>query len=368
MGSVEKEWEQIQKKAFTHWINSVLEKRNETIVSIEDEFKTGVKLLIFLEILTAQEIPKYNKIARHKLHWIENNNIAITYLKTQVVKDVSISAEEIVDGHLKMLLGMCWVLLRHFGKRQTSGGAKEDYGTSFEDSILKWVQEEVKDYDLEIENFKTSFNDGKAFLALCHKLNPDSVDYHALDMSDPVANSTLAFKIAEERLKVPTLLDAKNLADGKEKEKSLVLYLSLLYNAYTNEMDKRKLAGFSETKTLSLQEQITILEEENGSLRENMHVLEEKVDILQKKIDEETEEKTELHQAKDESVMKIKQEREHLKLATEKLDKEKEAIAQENEELLNQLKKSEREREKLEERLNSVKKRINHLWMNYKKH
>eukprot|EP01123_Difflugia_compressa_P012558 TRINITY_DN5412_c1_g1_i1.p1 TRINITY_DN5412_c1_g1~~TRINITY_DN5412_c1_g1_i1.p1 ORF type:complete len:467 (+),score=123.00 TRINITY_DN5412_c1_g1_i1:85-1485(+) len=357
MGSVEKEWEQIQKKAFTHWINSILERRNQTISSIEEEFKTGVKLLIFLEILTVQEIPKWNKIARHKLHYIENNNIALNFLKAQGVKDLSIGAEEIVDGNLKMLLGMCWVLLRHFGKIQVSSGTakEEDDGTSFEDSMLKWLFSEISDYNLDVSNFRTSFNDGKVFLALCHKLHPDSVDYHNLDMSDPVANSNLAFKIGEERLRVPSLLNAENLAEGKEKEKSVVLYLSLLYNAYTNETDKRKLAGVSETKTLSLQEQITLLEEENVSLKETLHELTEKVEEMEKVKEETVEEKIVMSQSKDETVVKVSQEREQLKAGNEKLEREKEAMEAEKEELLKQIRRSEKQREQLEEALRQAK-------------
>jgi len=258
-----------------------------------------------------------------------------------------------VDGNLKMLLGMCWVLLRHFGKRHS--GAKDD-GSSFEESMLKWIQQEVAGYNLEVTNFKTSFNDGKVFLALNHKLYPDSVDYHSRDMSNHADNSELAFKISEDRLRVPTLLNSKNLAAGTEKEKSIVLYISLLYNAYINETDKRKLAGFSETKTLSLQEQIAMLEEEIITLNERNTVLTEKVDVLQKLIDEETGEKTELKQSKDDSFSKIKQEREQLKEATEKLAKEKGSMVSENEELMNQLRNSQKQREKLEEILSSAKK------------
>jgi len=245
--------------------------------------------------------------------------------------------------------------LRHFGKLQVSSGGKDD-GASFEESILKWVQEEVKEYDLDVSNFRTSFNDGKAFLALCHKLNPDSVDYHNIDLSNSVSNASLAFKIAEERFNIPLLLNPQNLSEGKEKEKSLVLYLSLLHNVYTNENEKKKMAGFSETKTLSLQEQITMLEEENMELKENIQELTEEVEVLQKSIETEAEEKVELNLVKDETLVKVKQEREQLKEGNQKLEKENESMIAENDELLNQIKKTEKQREKLEEMISSIKK------------
>jgi len=330
-----------------------LEKRKENINSIEDEFKTGLKLITFLEILLDKEI-KCNKQDKIRVHWIENNNIAINFLRTSGLKDLSISAEEIVDGNLKMILGMCWVLLKQYGKRHKSG---ENDSTSFEDSMLKWAKEEVKDYGLDVSSFKTSFNDGKVFLALCHKLNPNTVDYYSMDMSNSIANSTLAFKITEEQLKVPILLNPENLSAGKEQEKSIVLYISLLYNAYTNEQDKRKLEGFTENKTsLSLQERITMVEEENTTIREKITVLSEKVHSLQKMSETKNEELIKMNRAKNESMIAVKQERENLKMAKEKIEKEKEAIATENVELLNQLKKSEKQREKLEEMLANIKK------------
>lgn len=49
-----------------------------------------------------------------------------------------------------MVLGFCWVLLRHF-----RFGLDKD--TSFEDALLKWVKEQLVDYpDIAITNFKTS--------------------------------------------------------------------------------------------------------------------------------------------------------------------------------------------------------------------
>jgi len=147
-------------------------------------------------------------------------------------------------------------------------------------------------------------------------------------------------------------------------------------------MEKRNLAGVSETKTMSLQEQITILEEENTSINENCTLLTEKIEEMHRKIDKEKELKQELSQGKEESLSIFTREKEVLKAASKKLEEEKETLVAANEELSSQIKKAERQREKLEEMLSNITKENNnsldellqalanhlrhlHVWKNY---
>jgi len=177
------DWEITQKKAFTHWVNSYLSSKGLKIEELGNDFKNTNLFITFLECLTATPFEsKYHTKPKMKVHHLENAQLAINYLKnTLKVPDITISPDEIVDGIIKMMLGFCWVLLRFFGKQQMQRDGDKNDNTSFEDSILNWVRDEVKDYSLEISSFRTSFNDGKAFLALCHKFNPASIDYHNTD-------------------------------------------------------------------------------------------------------------------------------------------------------------------------------------------
>jgi len=59
----EKGWEKVQIKAFTAWINNVLAKREMTVNEIKTDLGDGVKLLNFLELLSAKK--SYPKI-RHE--------------------------------------------------------------------------------------------------------------------------------------------------------------------------------------------------------------------------------------------------------------------------------------------------------------
>jgi hypothetical protein len=335
---LEKEWEAVQRKAFTHWVNSYLTRRGITIENLEDGLKNGVNLVHLLELLARQDMDfKFYKTPKLKIHMIENGNLCLKWLKTHDVPNVTISAENIVDGDTKMILGFCWVLLRHF-----RFGLDKD--TSFEDALLKWVKEQLVDYtDIEITNFKTSFCDGRALLALNHKWDNEIVNYKTFDKTDPVRTITTAVKLAEEHMKVPSIIEPKALAQGDVKEKQVILYISLIFNAFQAELEKRRLAGESQAKALSLREQLKLAQDENANMKNTLKLLQEKVDVLTKLLAQETAEKEALAALRDELLR-----------AKEQLEKETADLRAEKADLLNQINTAKKERERLEAEFNEA--------------
>jgi len=276
-----------------------------------------------------------------KIHFIENCNMCLKFIQQEGLKGVTISAEDFVDGKLKLILGFCWICLRHFGR---AGGANG--GASFEEGLLNWLKSQLDEYELPITDFKTSFNDGKALLALVHRWDPASVDYHKADLANPLSTADKAIKLIEQHIKVPALLDPSELTKGETREKQIVLYLSLIQKSFQDEEEKRRLAGEGQAKVLSLREQLTLLNEENATMSESISVLQEKVDVLTKLLESETEEKNEL-----------KAETEALQSAKDSLEKEKKLLTVERDDLTKQLKAAKRAREELEEAVHSATKR-----------
>jgi len=335
---LEREWESVQRKAFTHWANTYLSRRGITLDNIEGGFKSGVNLVHLLELLARQDMDfKFYKTPKLKIHMIENCNMCLKWLKTHNVPNITISAENLVDGDTKMVLGFCWVLLRHF-----RFGLDKD--TSFEDALLKWVKEQLSDYDdIEITNFKTSFCDGRALLALNHKWDNEIVNYKTFDKGDPVKTIATALKLAEDHMKVPSLLDPKSLSQGDTKEKQVILYVSLIFNAFQAELEKRRLAGESQAKALSLREQLKLAQDENAAMKDTLRALQEKVDVLTRLLEQETKEKDALAALK-EQLLRDK----------EALEKETADLRAEKANLLNQINTSKKERERLEAEFNEA--------------
>jgi len=323
-------------------VNSYLDKKGDHIDDLATAFTNGVRLVTLLEQITKKEFPgKIYRSPKLKIHFIENVNLCLRFIQSEGVKGLTISAEDFVDGNLKMLLGFCWICLRHFGRQ----GAGSD-GSSFEEGLLNWLKKQLDDYELNITDFKTSFNDGKALLALVHRWDPDVFDYNSKDLSNPVNNVETALKLIEQHVKVPALLDAVELTKGETREKQVVLYLSLIQKSFQDEEEKRRLAGEGQAKVLSLRDQLQLLNEENATMSESIAVLQEKVDVLTKLLEAETEEKNEL-----------KSETEALQKATEALEKEKKLLSVERDDLIKQLKAAKRAREELEDAVQAATKR-----------
>ncbi|XP_026106093.1 alpha-actinin-2-like [Carassius auratus] len=123
-------------QTFTAWCNSHLRKAGTQIENIEEDFRNGLKLMLLLEVISGERLPKPDK-GKMRFHKIANVNKALDYISSKGVKLVSIGAEEIVDGNVKMTLGMIWTIILRFAIQDIS--VEE---TSAKEGLLAVVSEE----------------------------------------------------------------------------------------------------------------------------------------------------------------------------------------------------------------------------------
>jgi hypothetical protein len=112
-------WEKQQRKTFTAWCNSHLRKSGTQIEEINEDFRNGLKLMLLLEVISGEQLPKPDR-GKMRFHKIANVNKALDFIQSKGVKLVSIGAEEIVDGNLKMTLGMIWTIILRFAIQDIS--------------------------------------------------------------------------------------------------------------------------------------------------------------------------------------------------------------------------------------------------------
>uniref|UniRef100_A0A8C6KQX7 Actinin alpha 4 n=1 Tax=Nothobranchius furzeri TaxID=105023 RepID=A0A8C6KQX7_NOTFU len=222
-------WEKQQRKTFTAWCNSHLRKAGTQIENIEQDFRDGLKLMLLLEVISGERLPKPER-GKMRVHKINNVNKALDFIASKGVKLVSIGAEEIVDGNAKMTLGMIWTIILRFAIQDIS--VEE---TSAKEGLLLWCQRKTAPYkNVNVQNFHISWKDGLAFNALIHRHRPDLIDYDSLRKDDPVTNLNNAFEVAEKHLDIPKMLDAEDIVNtARPDEKAIMTYVSSFYHAFS---------------------------------------------------------------------------------------------------------------------------------------
>ncbi|XP_010225778.1 PREDICTED: alpha-actinin-3-like, partial [Tinamus guttatus] len=125
-------------------------KAGTQIENIEEDFRNGLKLMLLLEVISGERLPKPDK-GKMRFHKIANVNKALDFIASKGVKLVSIGAEEIVDGNLKMTLGMIWTIILRFAIQDIS--VEE---TSAKEGLLLWCQRKTAPYrNVNVQNFHT---------------------------------------------------------------------------------------------------------------------------------------------------------------------------------------------------------------------
>jgi len=227
-GLLDPAWEKQQRKTFTAWCNSHLRKAGTGIENIEDDFRNGLKLMLLLEVISGETLPKPDR-GKMRFHKIANVNKALDFIASKGVKLVSIGAEEIVDGNVKMTLGMIWTIILRFAIQDIS--VEE---MTAKEGLLLWCQRKTAPYkNVNVQNFHLSFKDGLAFCALIHRHRPDLLDYNKLSKDNPLENLNLAFDVAEKYLDIPRMLDPEDLVNTfKPDERAIMTYVSCYYHAF----------------------------------------------------------------------------------------------------------------------------------------
>ncbi|XP_066430092.1 microtubule-actin cross-linking factor 1 isoform X10 [Eleutherodactylus coqui] len=254
------ERDRVQKKTFTKWVNKHLIKVRKHINDLYEDLRDGHNLISLLEVLSGVRLNKDPEAPRslrrfpsHRLlmreesedhpddaprekgrmrfHRLQNVQIALDYLKQRQVKLVNIRNDDITDGNPKLTLGLIWTIILHFqiSDIYVSG---ESGDMSAKEKLLLWTQKVTAGYvGVKCTNFSSCWSDGKMFNAIIHRYRPDLVDMQKVEIQSNRENLEQAFEIAES-LGVTRLLDAEDVDVDSPDEKSVITYVSSIYDAF----------------------------------------------------------------------------------------------------------------------------------------
>ncbi|XP_034754636.1 dystonin isoform X5 [Etheostoma cragini] len=223
------ERDRVQKKTFTKWINQHLLKVRKHINDLYEDLRDGHNLISLLEVLSGDTLPRER--GRMRFHRLQNVQIALDYLKRRQVKLVNIRNDDITDGNPKLTLGLIWTIILHFQISEIHvTGESEDM--TAKERLLFWSRQMTDGYvGVRCDNFTTSWRDGRLFNAIIHKYRPDLVDMSRVSTQANRSNLEHAFCVAEH-LGVARLLDPEDVDVQSPDEKSVITYVSTLYDAF----------------------------------------------------------------------------------------------------------------------------------------
>ncbi|NXF56908.1 MACF1 factor, partial [Ciccaba nigrolineata] len=229
------ERDRVQKKTFTKWVNKHLMKVRKHINDLYEDLRDGHNLISLLEVLSGVKLLRVTPkgldpktLLRCKRSHVQ---IALDFLKQRQVKLVNIRNDDITDGNPKLTLGLIWTIILHFqiSDIYISG---ESGDMSAKEKLLLWTQKVTAGYiGVKCTNFSSCWSDGKMFNALIHRYRPDLVDMERVQIQSNRENLEQAFEIAE-RLGVTRLLDAEDVDVPSPDEKSVITYVSSIYDAF----------------------------------------------------------------------------------------------------------------------------------------
>ncbi|KAM5273601.1 nesprin-2 [Ctenodactylus gundi] len=256
--SLQAEQEDTQKKTFTCWINSQLAKHTppSVISDLFTDIKQGHVLLDLLEVLSGQQLPRDK--GSNTFQCRINIEHALTFLKNRSIKLINIHVADIVEGNPSIILGLIWTIILHFHIEELarllsctysqpsmdsetvthssptasppakkSSKAQARWQLSAKKALLLWAQEQCATSEsLRVTDFKSSWRSGMAFLAVIHSLRPDLVDMESSKHRSNKDNLAEAFRIAEQELKIPRLLEPEDVDVVDPDEKSIMTYVA----------------------------------------------------------------------------------------------------------------------------------------------
>jgi hypothetical protein len=225
--SASKDWEKLQRKVFSRWVNQKLVlTRGIKIDDIVEAAADPNKLVALVEVLSEKTCPyKIAAVPKGRIQAVEGANYALKFIFEDCGVELKLkpNGESIIDKDEKSTLAVLWAIMLKFLKF----GDEHD-GLDAKSSLLLWVNNQVTGHGIKpLTNFGKEWHDGLALCAIIHKHRPKLLNYDGLNKSDNRACIKAAFDAAEKYFDLEQYLTVDEYL--KLDEKSMLIYASEYY-------------------------------------------------------------------------------------------------------------------------------------------
>ncbi|KAF9331170.1 hypothetical protein BG006_005964 [Podila minutissima] len=306
-----------QKTAFMRWVNVQLANTPYTpMAAIEKDLRDGKRLIGLLEAVSKE--PLKPERGNMRIHQMANVSNALAFLEKRTDDALgTIGNEDIVDGNIKLTLGLVWIIIYRFQIQQIANNMAELYPILAEDmmdgedstttttatttakgkkkassqqvdakqALLRWVRYQLEDYSdviPPIQDFHRSWRTGLAFTALIHRHDPEFLpEFYTSVLPLPFETSdewkqtlTNAFDLALEKMALPRLLDPEDLvAVETPDERSIMTYISeyyLVMSKHQSEQDPAVAADLRAKRLQAKHERLALAGEDQEATRRRL--------------------------------------------------------------------------------------------------
>ncbi|XP_032307117.1 filamin-C isoform X2 [Drosophila ananassae] len=211
-------WVEIQANTFRNWVNEHLRETGMQVHDWATDFCDGTCLCALVESLQTRPLkPSWNRRPANQHHYLENATTALKSIEADHIKLVNIGNVDIVNGNVKLILGLIWSLIVRYQIGRSKFPPRK--------LMLAWLQAALP--DCKITNLTTDWNSGVNLAALLDYCQPGLFPHwRSLDPSQSVRNCTQAMDMAQREFGVPKVLEPEYLASPWLDELSGMTYLS----------------------------------------------------------------------------------------------------------------------------------------------
>ena len=148
---------------------------------------------------------------------LENTNQALKFLIADGVRLVNIDAQNIVDGGLKLVLGLLWTLI-------LKGQISQNKADASKKVLLEWVNSNVVEH--KVTNFSSDLNGGNTLCELISKLESDFIDMYEANGKPGGDHRIACGENISQKVNTPSIIDLKEMAVDEPDELSVIAYVS----------------------------------------------------------------------------------------------------------------------------------------------
>ncbi|XP_039765519.1 filamin-A [Pararge aegeria] len=210
-------WVEIQANTFRNWVNETLKPVNIKVVDLVEDLRDGTVLCALVEALQGRRLKGWSPSPTNQHHRLENVTTALQAIEDDGVKLVNIGNVDIVNGNLKLILGLIWSLIVRYQIGKSKFPPRK--------LMLSWLQAAMP--ECRVGNLTTDWNSGVLLSALLDYCKPGIFPHwKELNRHEAIENCRRAMKLAHRELDVPMVLEPEYLASPWLDELSGMTYLS----------------------------------------------------------------------------------------------------------------------------------------------